>query len=124
MELTIKISLSPEEAKGQFKAAEIEGAMPSLQPVISLEGAPSNEIFGLQAAVPSPEASLIEPTTALEAPRPSEAMIVGTPSEEMPPEISFSAGELLPYPTMVSETGQEPTSPDFIPEISSEKQRK
>jgi len=103
MELTIKISLSPEEAKGQFNAVEIGGAVPSLQPGISLEGAPSDEIFSLQA------------------PRPSEAMIAGIPPEELPPDISLAVGELPPNPTMILETGQESPVPELIPEHSSEK---
>jgi hypothetical protein len=121
MELTIKISLSPEEAKGQFNAVEIGGPVPSLQPWIALEGAPSDEIIGLSATVPSPEASLIEPSMTMEAPRPSDAMIAGIPPEEQPPDILLVVGELPPNPTMILEIGQEAPVPELIPEHPSEK---
>lgn len=124
MEMTIKISLSPEEMKESASVMTFGGPVPSIQPEMPMVGAQPEAITSFQASVPSPDASLIAPSLALEAPMPTTAMSSEILPEQMPPNISLLANESPPSPTSILRDGSEIPVPDIIPEVSSEERYK
>jgi hypothetical protein len=122
MDLTIRISLSPDEARGGASMIAIGGPAPSIQPEMSIEGTQPVKITGSQANVPSPDASIIGPSLSLNAPMPTEAMIAKVSPEQMPPDMMVK--ESTPSPTVIVERELETPVPDIIPEVSSGKRSK
>ena len=55
MEITIKITFSPEEVKEGARLVTLGGPVPSLQPEMTIESSRPEEIVDLQANQPIPE---------------------------------------------------------------------
>lgn len=55
MEITIKITFSPEEVKEGARLVTLGGPVPSLQPEVTIESSRPEEIVDLQANQPIPE---------------------------------------------------------------------
>ena len=87
MEITIKITLSPEEAKEGARVVTLGGPVPSLQPEMIIESSEPTEIVDLQANQPIPE-------------------MIGSESPPIPITES-EAGQELPVPEIIPEIPSE-----------------
>ena len=87
MEITIKITLSPEEAKEGGRVVTLGGPVPSLQPEMIIESSRPEEIVDLQANQPIPE-------------------MIGSESPPIPVTES-EAGQELPVPEIIPEIPSE-----------------
>ena len=92
MEITIKITFSPEEVKEGARLVTLGGPVPSLQPEMTIESSRPEEIVDLQANQPIPEMIGSEsppiPITELETEQelPVPEIIPEIPSEKKPKE--------------------------------------
>jgi hypothetical protein len=121
MEITIKISFSPEEAKESTGKISLVGPAPSLEPAISMESSLPGEEIGLLGSLPSPDLSPIGLPQTSETPIP--AMMADIFLDQIPPEIPMMARELTPIPIAVLEDQGFPV-PDLTPDIPSGKRSK